>query len=42
MIDLRYYFEPVSDLVRENEYDRILYLYGIENLTESNDMTILQ
>ncbi len=42
MIDLRYYFEPVSDLVREKGYDRILYLYGIENLTESNDMTILQ
>ena len=42
MVDLRYYLEPVSDLVRERNYDRILYLYGISSLTESNDISILQ
>ena len=42
MVDLRYYLEPVSDLVRERGYDRILYLYGISSLTESNDISILQ
>ena len=42
MVDLRYYLEPVSELVREKNYDRILYLYGISSLTESNDISILQ
>ena len=42
MVDLRYYFEPVSELAESREYDRILYLYGISSLTESNDISILQ
>ncbi len=42
MVDLRYYLDPVSELVRENDYERILYVYGIGNLTESNDISILQ
>lgn len=42
MVDLRYYFESVSELTEENKYDRILYIYGLSNLCESNDVTILQ
>ena len=42
MVDLRYYFEPVSALTEEKQYDRILYLYGINSLTESNEITILE
>ena len=42
MVDLRYYFKPVSELTQSGEYDRILYLYGIGSLTESNDISILQ
>lgn len=42
MVDLRYYLDPVSELTNEKKYDRILYLYGISSLTESNEITILQ
>ena len=42
MVDLRYYLDSVSQLTEENEYDEVLVLYGISNLCESNDLSILQ
>lgn len=42
MVDLRYYLNPVSDLVKQNGYDSILYLYGLSNLVSSQDIAILQ
>ncbi len=42
MVDLRYYLDRVSQLTEENEYDEVLVLYGISNLCEANDLSILQ
>lgn len=42
MIDLRYYLDPVSELVNEKQYDRILFLFGISSLTESSDISVLE
>lgn len=42
MVDLRYYFEPVSKLVEENGYGEIFMIYGISTLCENNDIAILQ
>ncbi len=42
MVDLRYYFDSVSQLTEQNEYDEVLVLYGISNLCEANDLAILQ
>lgn len=42
MVDLRYYFDSVSQLAAQNEYDKVLVLYGISNLCEASDLAILQ
>lgn len=42
MVDLRYYYDSVSELVKENNYDEALILYGISNLCEANDLSTLQ
>lgn len=42
MVDLRYYFEPVSELVKEQEYDEVLMVYGLSSLSESRDISILE
>ena len=40
MIDLRYYKKPVSALIENEGFDRILFVYGLENLCESNDIIL--
>lgn len=42
MVDLRYYYDSVSKLAEKNNYDETLILYGISNLCEANDLSILQ
>lgn len=42
MVDLRYYFDKVSDLTVRNGYDEVLILYGIHNICETNDLSILE
>lgn len=42
MVDLRYYLNNVSFLTEENCYDELLVLYGISNMCEANDLSILQ
>ena len=42
MVDLRYYFEPVSSLVNENQYGEIFMIYGLSSLCDSNDISILE
>ena len=42
MVDLRYYLDPVSNLTNETQYDEVLILYGISNLCETNDLSILE
>ena len=42
MVDLRYYFDSISELAQAKQYDEILVLYGISNLCETNDLSILR
>lgn len=42
MVDLRYYFESVSELVNSEKYDEVLLLYGLSNICESKDISILE
>ena len=42
IVDLRYYFEPVSKLAQENNYDEILMIYGLASICDSNDISILE
>ncbi len=39
MIDMRYYRQSVSQLIKDNGITDILYLYGIQNLSESSSDT---
>lgn len=40
MIDLRYYKMPVSALIEKENFSRILFAYGMENLAESKDIIL--
>ena len=40
MLDLRYYKKPVSQLLSEEGFNQILFVYGMENLAESRDIII--
>lgn len=42
MVDLRYYFEPVSTLVNENQYGEIFMIYGLSSLCDDTDISILE
>ena len=42
MVDLRYYTDSVSELEQQQNYDRVLMLYGISTLCESNDLVRLR
>ena len=42
MVDLRYYFDPVSRLTEKTKYDEVLVLYGISNICETSDLSILE
>lgn len=42
MIDLRYYYNSVSELIKSEGYDKILIVYGLENLVEYTDISILE
>lgn len=42
MVDLRYYFEPVSELVRENQYGEIFMIYGLSSVCDDTDIAILE
>ena len=40
MIDLRYYKKPVSQLLSAEDFNQILFVYGMENLAESRDIIL--
>lgn len=42
MVDLRYYFQSVSELVKTEQYDEALMVYGLSSLCESSDISILE
>ena len=41
LVDLRYYLEPVSEYVKDNEIDSILILYSTENFLTENNLALL-
>ena len=41
-VDLRYYLEPVSELCERNEYERVLYVFGMSSICEGRDISILE
>ena len=40
MVDLRYYRRAVTDLIADNEIDQVLFLYSIDNFTQSTDIVL--
>ena len=40
MIDLRYYKLSVSDLIKEEKCDDVLFVYGIDNICTSTDIIL--
>ncbi len=39
-VDLRYYKKPVSALLTEKNFDRVLFVYGADTLAESKDIIL--
>lgn len=42
LVDLRYYKGSVSDIVREEKFDKILVLYGLDNFATDTDLAWLK
>lgn len=40
MVDLRYYKKPMSELLGSECFDRMLFVYGMENIAESRDIIL--
>ena len=40
MVDLRYYKKPISELISAEGFDRMLFVYGMENIAESRDVIL--
>ncbi len=38
MVDMRYYKNSISDMVKEGNYDNVLFVYGIDNLATDSDL----
>ncbi len=38
MVDMRYYKNSISDMVKESNYDKVLFVYGIDNLATDSDL----
>lgn len=38
MVDMRYYKNSISDMVKEGNYDKVLFVYGIDNLATDSDL----
>ncbi len=42
MIDMRYYKQSVSELIKNGDFDRMLYVYSIDNLGSDTDIAWLE
>ena len=42
LVDMRYYKDKVSKLIEDNNYDQILFLYSIDNLSTDTDLVWLE
>jgi hypothetical protein len=38
MVDMRYYKNSISDMVKEGNYDQVLVIYGIDNFATDSDL----
>lgn len=38
LVDMRYYKKSVSDIVKENNAEQVLFLYGIDNIAKDTDL----
>ena len=41
MVDLRYYTDIVSELYKKENYDKILFIYGLSTVAETTDINML-
>ncbi len=41
MVDLRYYTDRVSELLDKEDYDKILFVYGLSTVAETTDINML-
>lgn len=41
MVDMRYYKQSVSKLIEENDFDQMLFLYSIDNLSTDTDLAYI-
>ena len=42
MVDLRYYKEPVSQLLKQTSFDNVLFMYSIDNISTDVDLAFLE
>ena len=42
LVDMRYYKNSISDLVKSGKYDRVLVIYGIDNFATDSDLVWLK
>ncbi|MFV0379939.1 MAG: DHHW family protein [Anaerorhabdus sp.] len=42
MVDLRYYNQPVSEVISNSEIDRVLYVYSLDTLNEEKNFVFLK
>jgi len=42
MIDMRYYKQSVSELIDENDFSQMLFIYSIDNLATDTDIAWLE
>lgn len=42
MVDMRYYKNSVSDIVKKGKYDQVFVIYGVDNLATDTDLVWIQ
>lgn len=42
VVDLRYYKVPLSEMIREESFNQVLFLYSIENFVSDRNFTFLK
>ena len=42
MIDMRYYKQSVSELIENGDFDRLLFVYSVDNLGSDTDIAWLE
>ena len=42
MVDMRYYANPIPDLVKQEGIDRVLFVYSIDNLAKDDRIALIE